>query len=144
MTFKKDKYPPNWTELRAAVLERAENRCECRGECGHPHRAGGEGLPEGRCSAPHGQTIFRERANLPVWYDEDNAPFVWLEIDLKRLKCVLTTAHLDHDTTHNGLENLRAFCQYCHFAYDARDNRVRRTTARAARLSAGTPPLRFR
>lgn len=31
---------------------------------------------------------------------------------------VLTIAHLDHDTTHNHPENLRALCQRCHFAWD--------------------------
>jgi hypothetical protein len=32
---------------------------------------------------------------------------------------VLTTAHLDHDTTNNDLDNLRAMCQLCHLSYDA-------------------------
>jgi hypothetical protein len=38
------RYPPNWKELRAAVLERARNRCEgsplypeCRAENGQSH-----------------------------------------------------------------------------------------------------------
>ena len=32
---------------------------------------------------------------------------------------VLTTAHLDHDTRNNDLDNLRAYCQRCHLNYDA-------------------------
>lgn len=32
---------------------------------------------------------------------------------------VLTVAHLDHDTTNNSLDNLRAMCQRCHLTYDA-------------------------
>jgi hypothetical protein len=32
---------------------------------------------------------------------------------------VLTTMHLDHDTTHNDDDNLLAACQKCHLAYDA-------------------------
>lgn len=48
-------------------------------------------------------------------------------------RVVLTTAHLDHDTTNNDMSNLRHFCQRCHLAYDAwlhaahaRQTRVRR------------------
>lgn len=33
---------------------------------------------------------------------------------------VLTIAHLDHDTTHNDDDNLRALCQRCHLTYDAK------------------------
>ena len=32
---------------------------------------------------------------------------------------VLTVAHLDHDTTHNDDDNLKALCQRCHLTYDA-------------------------
>lgn len=32
---------------------------------------------------------------------------------------VLTTAHLDHDTTNSDPRNLRAMCQRCHLNYDA-------------------------
>jgi 5-methylcytosine-specific restriction endonuclease McrA len=31
---------------------------------------------------------------------------------------ILTVAHLDHDTTHNTRDNLRALCQRCHLRYD--------------------------
>ena len=34
-------------------------------------------------------------------------------------KVVLTTAHLDHDTTRNDLSNLRHLCQRCHLTLDA-------------------------
>lgn len=33
-------------------------------------------------------------------------------------RVVLTVAHLDHDTTHNDPENLRALCQRCHLDWD--------------------------
>ena len=34
-------------------------------------------------------------------------------------KVILTIAHLDHDTTHNESDNLKAWCQRCHLTYDA-------------------------
>ena len=37
-------------------------------------------------------------------------------------KVVLTTAHLNHDTTDNRLNNLKAMCQRCHLRYDAREH----------------------
>jgi 5-methylcytosine-specific restriction endonuclease McrA len=33
-------------------------------------------------------------------------------------RVILTVAHLDHDTTNNARENLRALCQRCHLRYD--------------------------
>lgn len=33
-------------------------------------------------------------------------------------RIVLTIAHLDHDTTHNDADNLRAYCNRCHLRYD--------------------------
>lgn len=35
-------------------------------------------------------------------------------------KVVLTTAHLDHDTTNNRDDNLMAMCQRCHLRHDAK------------------------
>lgn len=50
-------------------------------------------------------------------------------------RVVLTTAHLDHNPMNCARENLRAWCQRCHLAYD-RDDRQR---ARAARPAIGSP-----
>jgi hypothetical protein len=59
----------------------------------------------------------------------------WVEIDGKRCphkngdlaigrngkeySIVLTTAHLDHDPSHNDMDNLRSWCQKHHLRYDA-------------------------
>lgn len=83
------KYPDNWRDLVAQVRARSGDRCECRGECGTSSCGA-------RCAAvnyqPHPETGSR---------------------------VVLTTAHLDHDTTHNDLSNLRHLCQRCHLRMDA-------------------------
>jgi hypothetical protein len=41
-------------------------------------------------------------------------------------KVILTVAHINHDTTDNREENLKALCQYCHLNLDRRDNNKRR------------------
>ena len=43
---------------------------------------------------------------------------------------VLTVAHLDHDTTNNDEENLRAMCQKCHLTYDAEYHALNRARRR--------------
>lgn len=43
---------------------------------------------------------------------------------------VLTVAHLNHDTTDNREENLKALCQRCHFSIDGSDNRRRKKYGR--------------
>ncbi len=51
---------------------------------------------------------------------------------------VLTTAHVNHDTTDNSDANLAALCQRCHLRHDAQyhaSNAAR--TRRAKRVSAG-------
>lgn len=35
-------------------------------------------------------------------------------------RVVLTVAHLDHQPENNRMSNLRALCQKCHLAYDAK------------------------
>ena len=42
MPMDRSRYPDDWEDVRAAVLERAGDRCECAGECGraHPERCG--------------------------------------------------------------------------------------------------------
>lgn len=36
----------------------------------------------------------------------------------KKVKIILTIAHLDHNPQNNNPENLRALCQKCHNTYD--------------------------
>ena len=38
--------------------------------------------------------------------------------DFKKVKIVLTVAHLDHDKNNNRFSNLAALCQRCHLNYD--------------------------
>jgi len=56
-------------------------------------------------------------------------------------KVVLTTAHLDHDTSHNDYSNLKSSCQRCHFAHDRHDNLKRRRFNKFKRISKGNLKL---
>jgi hypothetical protein len=51
---------------------------------------------------------------------------------------VLTTAHLDHDTTNNDPANLRALCQRCHLTHDAKQHATNAAiTRRHHQIKAG-------
>lgn len=109
------KYPPDWPERRARILERAGHKCE---QCGVPDRTW-------RCVNPDtwdGDLEFTQWSKhladgfvafLRETYPEKNIP--------KPVFIVLTIAHLDHDAENWEVEDdrLAALCQRCHLRYDA-------------------------
>jgi hypothetical protein len=105
-------YGKAWRDARAAVLARAGNACECRGECASKHGA----APGSRCGAPNGVSIMRVRAT-PERYLVGGFEHRGTDL-MPPVKVVLTVAHLDHNPGTNDLERLRAFCQRCHLRYD--------------------------
>lgn len=92
------KYPLDWKQTRKRILERADNRCECEGECGLH-------TTTGRCV---------EVNNEPAKYAKGTV--------------VLTIAHLDHDEENPVVkdERLKALCQRCHLRYDIPEKKKRR------------------
>ena len=89
----KDRYPDNWKEISERIrFERADNRCECMGECGFTHEHESH---SGRCSA--------------INYEPH---------PITGSKVILTVAHLDHTPEHCDDNNLKAMCQRCHLNYD--------------------------
>lgn len=82
------RYPPDWHIISACVRARAENRCECEGECGR-------GTHDGRCPNVQGGAAYGTGSLV-----------------------VLTTAHLNHIPEDCRPENLRSMCQGCHLHYD--------------------------
>lgn len=111
MPINYSKYPPKWkTEIRPAILKRAENCCE---ECGVKNYSRGVRQLDG---------TFTE---IPIYpekmLNEEQFEFqkMWAEMNgFKVIKIVLTIAHLDHDINNNDYSNLKAFCQKCHLSYD--------------------------
>lgn len=119
MPMKKEnrsRYPINWPSISHRIrFLRAKGRCECLGECGRPHdnfhMKGKEGTLDQRterCTAVHGR----------------EAPFTGSLV-------VLTVAHLNHRPHDCRDENLAAFCQRCHLAYDAEHHKANAAATRA-------------
>ncbi len=94
------KYPDNWKQIRAAILDRANNCCEF---CGVENYAFG----------------IRDKHGTFEQIDEGSADDRSLDGE-KVIKIVLTVAHMNHDITDSRSENLRALCQRCHLTYDAK------------------------
>lgn len=132
MTFKKSRYPSNWAEIRAAILKRAENKCE-------------------RCKAPNGETIVRGEggdAGTYAMFDggecfdaETGKHLGWVRGSEYNggnvVRVVLTVAHLDHVESNNDPSNLLALCQKHHLSHDATDNARRRRENKAAKVGQG-------
>lgn len=118
-------YPPNWRDIRAAVLERAGNRCE---NCGVANKAVGA----------------RDKAGN--WHDGQRIAYMnSTEGDLlfdgqypKIIRIVLTVAHLNHDVADNDMGNLRALCQKCHLSHDAKHHARNAARTRRANFEART------
>lgn len=121
MPIDKQCYPKDWLSLRAHVLVRAGNCCECKGECGSVHE-------ESQCAAPDHALIQRKKLDLASWVMAFagetrlyNAP----------IKVVLTTAHLCQESMCNKIEHLKALCQLCHLRLDAKQHAETRAKNRA-------------
>lgn len=94
------KYPPNWkTEIRPAILKRAGNKCEF-------------------CGVRNGVIGYRNKSGR--FFEIHPEPDAEAEqmTDNKIIMIVLTVAHLNHDVTDGGPENLKALCQKCHLDHD--------------------------
>jgi hypothetical protein len=117
------RYPAHWPQIRTQQLGRARYCCQWPG-CGARHHAVGRwqrtiagyvfqplsGSREQNL-AGQGMLSFKE-ARAIAKADRD----VWAEEPL--LVIVLTIAHLDHTPENCEPENLRAWCQRHHLAYD--------------------------
>lgn len=110
-------YPENWkTEIRPAILERANNCCEFCGVKNYSvgYRQGSKFIStvgnEYHDKAGNGELSYKKAKDLVKHcnkFADDNLIVI-----------VLTVAHLDHDVTNPDYENLKALCQKCHLNYD--------------------------
>ena len=118
------RYPKDWKQVRDRILKRANWKCEHAG-----------------CRARHGVTGYWRKGlfhRLPeVLWDAGYTAGDTVACDngekLKIIKIVLTIAHLDHTPENCADDNLRAWCQRHHLAYDAKHHQQ---TAYATRKAA--------
>ena len=103
----KSKYPANWKEISLRIRHvRANNKCEF---CGVQNLTLGWRCAQGGFHA-QGSPLCEGK---------------------KLIKIVLTVAHLDHDTTNNQDDNLRALCQRCHLRHDLELHKANAAETRA-------------
>lgn len=119
------KYPANWlTEIRPRIMHRAGGVCESNG-CDFSHlefvfAVKYKGKTTGwyrdlKEAESHPKTIEGKRSKLTGKVEAVPNP--------KRIKVILTIAHLDHDETNHNVsdDRLAALCQLCHLRYDAKE-----------------------
>jgi hypothetical protein len=153
------RYPKDWPEISAAIRKRAGNRCEWteggrRCTCmqyavGHwVRRDSWVWVPvEGnRPSTTEQDRAFwmageGRGADGEPWAHRDARAFVdhWVWDQWKPTVIVLTVAHLNHEPEDCRPENLAAWCQRHHLAYDHAHHRTNAQASRRARL--GQPEL---
>ena len=129
----KARYPKDWPQISKRIREAAGNKCE-------------------KCAAPNGAMIKRIKSEDwlpdPVYMTEDGCIYSAEDgrllgkdypaaYEQDYVKVVLTVAHLDHTPENCADENLRAWCQRCHNAYDAPMRRAGIKTRAKQKLAAG-------
>jgi len=119
-------YPPNWkTEIRPAVLQRANNCCE---DCGLQNHKVIKRLKNGTYVTPG--TDEWDMIHASIKYASHSMASALKKHGFTRI--VLTIAHLDHDKLNHDvdLSRLKALCQKCHLAYDAKHHAENRKYGR--------------
>lgn len=108
MPIDKSKYPKDWKSIALKIKTAADWTCQ---ECSRP------------CRKPGEDWIDFIATLAPEWLNQtceevtdDSGMHGYVD---KPQRFCLTVAHLDHDTTNNSPDNLRALCSGCHLRYDA-------------------------
>lgn len=121
------RYPADWPEVRERILRRALWRCEWPG-CEALHRDVGWWRFDGKF-IPMGRAL--RDAGAKAGHSIDCAD----GSTIKLLMIVLTIAHLDHQPENCADDNLRAWCQRHHLAYDKPHHMATAAATRRARAN---------
>ena len=111
------KYPLNWkTEIVPRILKRADNKCET---CGLENKQEVYSIRIYLRIKGSGKYGYR---NIWVRNKQDALKIEPLGL-MKKVKVILTIAHLDHDEENWDVQDdrLQAMCQKCHLDYDAEE-----------------------
>lgn len=111
----KARYPANWRDIRANIIERAGNRCE---QCGISNHA------------------WRNKVT-GEWTHDAGLAEAWTMDGDAITRIVLTIAHLDHTPENCDPANLRAWCQRCHNRHDAQHRMANAARTRRAKHKSG-------
>jgi hypothetical protein len=132
---------PAWAATRARILKRAKNRCEqCR-------KRNGTRVFTYTCQAAGRRRMFWLSQRSRIWRDERGRPaaasivYAMAKGLPRKIRVVLTVAHLNHVAGEDRDENLKALCQWCHLNYDKlhhKDTRCQRKDAARPLLSNNT------
>ncbi len=123
-------YPANWkTEIRPAIMQRANNCCEFCGVSNYKLiiRGNWEGI---ECYQDIDGNIYDSNTSEIIGKDYVGE----VHQTNKLIKVVLTIAHLDNDTKNNSYGNLKALCQRCHNRYDVKFRKANRRNSYVKRL----------
>lgn len=127
------RYPADWKMIRAAILERAGDRCE---QC---HVANADMIVRG--IDKDAGTFQRFEGDGEVYAADDGRLLGHCKASEYRgnkwTRVVLTCAHLDHVPEHVEPSNLKALCQRCHLAYDAEHHQKNAAETRRSRKAIG-------
>jgi hypothetical protein len=131
------RYPKDWKHIAASIRERAGHRCEWDG-CGARNYSFGHWVkhPSGImvwCPAHDDERTPRSFAEAR----QAAAEWMWEREHIgtdKPVVIVLTVAHLDHTPENCTPENLRAWCQRHHLAYDHQHHQRNAQATRRAKV----------
>lgn len=135
MPINYEKYPPDWkTKIVPRILWRAQNKCEICGLVNHTFVTSCKMWVKVVYKNEKGYTTTGYRLKT-FWLETESDVKRFDSFSMasyfKKVKVVLTIAHLDHDETNHDVseDRLKALCQYCHLNYDAKE-KYRRITNR--------------
>lgn len=149
------RYPPEWPQIRLQVLERAKWRCEHPGCRAAQYAIGRWIISDGdqaTWTPVVGNTPARDATDRAMHAagdgcKPDGVPWsfaaaraflkTWAWDDPQPIVIVLTVAHLNHQPEDCRLENLRAWCQRHHLAYDLEHHQQNARATRRARRAIG-------
>lgn len=130
MPMKRELYAPDWEETSKRVREEANQRCEW---CGKPNGKIVSVGPDGVWWASLPLTgwsgwVGADGKMMPSEFDPpDNK--------IRRIRVVLTVAHLDQSTRNDERSNLAALCQRCHLKHDGKANAAKAQITREQRAA---------
>lgn len=127
------RYPANWQEIRASILDRAGNCCEWPG-CHVINHAVGYWQGQRFTQIRVRDGSVPSAAQCAAMGQAHHEGFKVIEI-------VLTVAHLDHTPENCDPANLAAWCQRHHLAYDQEHHKTTAYMTRKARANTLELPL---